>query len=184
MSDSLNFKRQMQLVCAMLFGLAIGCEPMRHNSFPPPLKDSAERVLEGHVGRIWGGDNFEIREEMELHYILIRGVDTPKVGQDYYDEAFQLFTKSVRGQKTRVEIVGRDELMREFADVFVLPKKESDLRKDMGLELIKAGLGWYDGMEFDKAKEYREAEKQAREKKIGLWADPNPVPPWDFEEEL
>ena len=160
-------------------GFFVGCGPSQ-KSLPAPLRDPVEQTLEGRVRRIWGGDNFEFGEALELHYILIRGVDSPKPGQKYYKESRDFFTKSVRGQTTRIEIVARDELMREFADVYVLPKKEGDVKKDMGLELIKSGLGWYDGMKFDNAEAYRLAEAEAREKKIGLWVEDNPIPPWEF----
>ena len=156
-----------------------GCGP-NLKAIPTPLHDPVEQVFEGRIRRIWGGDNFEFGERLQLHYVLIRGVDTPKPGQDYYNEAREFFTKAVRGQTARVEICSRDELAREFADVFVLPRKEGDVKKDMGLELIKAGLGWYDGMEFDKAEEFRQAEQEARASKIGLWSKENPVPPWEF----
>lgn len=180
-SDSVNFDRLTICVALLLCLVSLGCGP-NLKAIPTPLHDPVEQVLEGRIRRIWGGDNFEFGEAFELHYILIRGVDTPKPGQPFYNEAREFLTKSVRGKTARLEIVGRDELMCEFADVFVLPKNEGDLEKDMGLELIKAGLGWYDGMEFDKADEYREAEKEARFKRAGLWVQENPVAPWEFEE--
>jgi endonuclease YncB( thermonuclease family) len=36
---------------------------------------------------------------------------------------------------------------------------------------------------YDKAGDFTDAEREAREKRRGLWADPNPVPPWEFRRE-
>lgn len=51
-------------------------------------------------------------------------------------------------------------------------------RKDVGLEMLKAGLATvYEaktGAEFGTAEEkYRAAERKARENKVGMWAKPN-----------
>jgi endonuclease YncB( thermonuclease family) len=32
---------------------------------------------------------------------------------------------------------------------------------------------------FDKAGEFTDTEREARERRRGLWADPNPVPLWE-----
>ena len=51
---------------------------------------------------------------------------------------------------------------------------------DIGLELIKMGLAWHDPRYAPKAKEYAEAEAEARKAKRGLWSDDKPVSPWDW----
>jgi micrococcal nuclease len=33
---------------------------------------------------------------------------------------------------------------------------------------------------YDKGGTYIDAEKDARNHKRGLWADPHPIPPWEF----
>jgi endonuclease YncB( thermonuclease family) len=57
--------------------------------------------------------------------------------------------------------------------------------EDANLEQIEAGMAWhykkYQGEQSpsDRVK-YSDAELEARRQKIGLWHDPNPMPPWDY----
>lgn len=177
----------MSAVCLIFLGL-VGCEDRRLKSLPAPLRGNAEYDLEGRVYRIWGGDNFEFGAVNELHFVMIRGVDTPKPGQPYFDEAKEHLTGLLRRRRTRISIVSRDQMMREFADVFSRPKKSDSgqtadaIETNVGLNLIQHGMGWYDGMEFEGAEAFKQAELEAREARIGLWAQDNPIPPWEFEE--
>ena len=58
--------------------------------------------------------------------------------------------------------------------------------QDVNLKQIKAGLAWH-YKQYDKDQRladkrlYAEAQKAASLNGIGLWSDPAPVPPWDFE---
>ena len=49
-------------------------------------------------------------------------------------------------------------------------------------ELIKGGYAWiyWEYCEQDICKDWYELETKAREKKLGLWQDRAPVPPWEF----
>lgn len=144
--------------------------------------DNQQYELEGRVRRIWGADSFEFGEVNELHYIIIRGVDTPKPGQPFFDEAKELLTKSVRHRITRISIVHRDSMMREYADVHTRDKTPDAIETNLGLDLVEQGLAWYSGEEFEGAEALKQAELRAREQRIGLWVQDNPTAPWDFEE--
>ena len=189
----------MLTACLIFLGL-VGCERPNPKSLPTLLEDNVEYELEGRVRRIWAADRFEFGEVNELHCIMIRGVNTPKPGQQYYDDAKAQLAKLVRQRIARISIVGRDSLMREFADVYSRPKIGSwnetggwdetaqsgespdAIEINVGLNLIQQGLGWYDRTEFEGADVYKQAELEAREAGIGLWAQDNPIPPWDFQE--
>ena len=172
----------MSIACVVCWGLA-GCKQHHPKALPAPLLDNAQYELEGRVRRIWDADSFEFGELNELHYIVIRGVDTPKPGQPYFDQAKEHLIQSVRRRTTRISIVGRDSMMREFADVYSRPKNTPDaIEMNVGLDLIEQGLGWYDGTEFEDDEAFKQAELDAREKRIGLWAQDAPVAPWDFED--
>jgi hypothetical protein len=46
-------------------------------------------------------------------------------------------------------------------------------------EMVRNGFAWR-YVRYDKAGEFTDAEREAREKRRGLRADPNPVPPWEY----
>src|SRR5262249_27668736 len=46
-------------------------------------------------------------------------------------------------------------------------------------ELVEEGFAWH-YVQYSKDKELAKAEKAAKERMKGLWADPSPIPPWDF----
>ena len=46
-------------------------------------------------------------------------------------------------------------------------------------EMLKSGLAWH-YKRYSSSIEYAQLENSARKNKIGLWADKNPVAPWDF----
>ena len=52
-------------------------------------------------------------------------------------------------------------------------------KKDVSLEMLKAGMAWHFS-KYDNTLEYQEAEVNSRLRKIGLWADPQRIAPWDF----
>jgi endonuclease YncB( thermonuclease family) len=50
---------------------------------------------------------------------------------------------------------------------------------DMNWQMIKDGYAWdYD--RYSCGRSYQNAEKAAREAGRGLWAESNPMPPWEY----
>src|SRR6185436_5741433 len=56
---------------------------------------------------------------------------------------------------------------------------------DVGSQMIRDGVAWYDttvitGLSVGDQNIYAQCEQAARSEKRGLWADQNPVSPWEF----
>ncbi len=52
--------------------------------------------------------------------------------------------------------------------------------KNLNHEIVKAGFAWWFRKYAPKDKVLEELEPQARAARRGLWADPRPVPPWEW----
>ncbi len=50
--------------------------------------------------------------------------------------------------------------------------------RSLNQELVTAGLAWW-FRKYSQDLRLGELERQAREAKLGLWAEPHPVPPWE-----
>ena len=131
--------------------------------------------LKGEVGAIWSGDTFEIIDPNDgTHCVRIQGVDCPEPGQKGFQESRRLINKLVRNapaNKVTIQVVERDSAQCEISRI-----RAGDL--DIGLELLKAGLAWYTGEEFEGSEAYDAAEQEARGNRLEIWSADTPVPPW------
>lgn len=161
-----------------------GCEADlvdRDKSLPAPLPETLPYEFHGKVFRVWGGDYFDIRNGQLIHYVCLQGVDSPKPGQPFFVEAREELRRIIGDNDLRVVVKRLDESKVAFAKVWIPGESDTDPEIDIGLELTKRGFGWYDGNSFEGDADYQSAEAQAREAKLGLWIQPAPVPPWDFD---
>lgn len=53
-------------------------------------------------------------------------------------------------------------------------------KKDINLEMIRLGQAWCYKQYASKQESYAKAEQTAREKKVGLWSEAEPVAPWEW----
>jgi endonuclease YncB( thermonuclease family) len=95
--------------------------------------------------------------------IRLAGIDCPESKQAFGTRAKQALTRRVAG---KVVYGGHD----------------------VDLALVREGMCWWfrkyahEQSDVDQAI-YEEAEAKAREKRLGLWRDPAPVPPWEWRRE-
>lgn len=110
--------------------------------------------------------------------IRIAGVDAPecahfgKTAQPGSAEALAWLRSYILNRRVRAYIYRRDQYERVIASVKV---REGLFRRDVGLEMLKAGMGTiYEsrmGAEFGSLeRKYREAEALAKKQRIGIWA--------------
>lgn len=106
------------------------------------------------------------------------GIGAPERKQALGTVSRQYLGDLAFGRTVSVEWFKRDRYQRILGKVLV------DGR-DMNLEQIGAGLAWHYG-QYERDRQsadrtlYAQAEEFARQRNIGLWRDPAPIPPWDF----
>jgi micrococcal nuclease len=125
----------------------------------------------GEVIRILDGDTIEVLHEKKPERIRLYGIDCPEKGQAFGQKAKQATSSLLFGKEVRIESHGRDKHRRTLGTVF-----DGDL--NVNQELVKEGWCWWFRKFVPNDQTLKQLEQEAKEAKKGLWADPNPVPPW------
>lgn len=129
--------------------------------------------LIGKVVGVIDGDSIRVVYEGKAEQIRLIGIDCPEKRPPFGTRAKEYTSELAFGQEARVYGKTRDPYGRMLAEV-LLPNGGS-----LNEELVKAGLAWW-FRKYSKELQLGELERQAREAKRGLWAEPNPVPPWEW----
>lgn len=124
--------------------------------------------------RVADGDTFTLLVEGNKQVrVRLHGIDCPERGQPFgtvaTDFAKELLNKgAVKVEQTDIDRYGRTIGIVIIADSINLNER-----------LLQAGLTWHYKY-YDKNPKWAEMEVFAREKKIWLWKDKNPVAPWEW----
>ncbi len=128
----------------------------------------------GRVVGISDGDTITVLHNGKGERIRLHGIDCPEKRQAFGKRAKQLTSNLVFGKTVTVQVVDRDRYGRTIAEV-LLPDGRS-----LNRELVKAGFAWWYWRYVPDDETLAQLEREARRAKRGLWADPNPVPPWEW----
>lgn len=136
----------------------------------------AENELSGKVVSVIDGNTIElVTSNSESYKILLYGIDSPELGQDYGDKAQRFLQKIVLDKTVNVKIQGKDRWGNRLGIVLI------DGKIDPRLELLKAGLAWT--AERNPIDELESIKEKARENGKGLWKEKDPTPPWTYRRE-
>lgn len=136
-------------------------------------------TIEGRVVGVADGDTVTVLDSTNTqHKIRLAGIDAPEKKQAFGARSKQSLSDLVFDRQVSVETDKRDRYGREVGVVLVNGK-------DANLEQVTRGFAWhYKAYEREQSvndrKLYDFAEQQARAGRRGLWADVDPVPPWDL----
>lgn len=131
------------------------------------------RVLTVH-----DGDSLLVRDAHGRTYgVRLAGIDAPERMQAHAEASRSALQALMHGREVRLEALKIDFYGRTVGRMFVGGR-------DAGLAQLRAGLAWhfarYDAdLPPRVARRYARAERQARLRRIGLWRDAAPVPPWE-----
>lgn len=146
------------------------------------------QTLEGRVTGIADGDTLYVLDATrKSHKIRLLGIDAPERGQAFGERSKQSLAKLAYRQQVSVDWQSRDTYGRILGRVRVAAPecRQGSCPKtlDANLEQVRLGLAWWNRKFADSQLPgdthlYAAAERQARKAGAGLWADPDPVPPW------
>ncbi len=140
---------------------------------------AAGATLPGRVLWVTDGDTVVVLGPGNAQYrVRLAGIDAPELNQPYGQASKDHRSRRVAGRFVVVDWDKRDRYMSLVGNVLLGDR-------DVCLEQVRAGLAWhykhYQGEQTrtDRLR-YAGAEEEARGAERGLWADPNPVPPWEW----
>lgn len=135
---------------------------------------SKKQTINGKVVNIIDGDSFKLlTNDSILIKVRLANIDCPEWKQPFSKQAKQFVSNAIFGKKITIQTLRKDRYRRFISEVIF-----NDTVK-LSHELLKNGLAWH-YKKFSDDEELQIIESKARAKKIGLWQDKNPIPPWEW----
>ena len=124
----------------------------------------------GKVVKVADGDTITVLHDSEQIKIRLAGIDAPEKAQPFGNVAKQYISEMLFGKQVRVVEQGRDRYGRTIGRVY-----QGEV--DVSAEQIKQGMAWV-YRKYSKEAALYQLEDEAKQHRLGLWADAEPTPPW------
>jgi len=144
------------------------------------LTCSQAATIAGRVVGVADGDTVTVLDASNAqHKIRLSGIDAPEKKQPFGHRSKQSLSDLVIDKQVTGETDKKDKYRREVGKILL------STGQDVNLEQVTRGFAWhYKAYEQEQSandrKLYDFAEQGARAGRRGLWADAEPVPPWEF----
>ncbi|MEE9498260.1 MAG: thermonuclease family protein [Nitrospinaceae bacterium] len=135
------------------------------------------QILTGQVVVVHDGDTLTVQSGSFLYKVRLSDVDAPEMGQVFGKQARQYTEQMVLGSWVRVNVALIDRHGRRVGEVIV---EDGWVLNE---ELVHAGFAWYYRVHPVRNDRLQKLEQYAFSKKLGLWVEPDPLPPWEFRRE-
>jgi len=133
-----------------------------------------EKIIPGKVVAITDGDTFKlITKDSTLIKVRVANIDCPERKQPFSTKAKQFTSEAVFGKNVKLEYLKKDRYGRFICNVIYNDSL------NLSHELIKQGLAWH-YVKYSNDNTLQSIEDEAKRNKIGLWKDPNAIPPWKW----
>jgi endonuclease YncB( thermonuclease family) len=135
---------------------------------PPKVTEE----ISGKVVGVTDGDTITVLVNKETIKVRLEGIDAPESGQSYGTKSKQALSEMVFGKPVTVKKTGTDKYKRTLGIVMV-----GDV--DANAKMVEDGWAWH-FKKYNDEERLAKLEVVARNAKRGLWADENPLAPWDY----
>lgn len=119
---------------------------------------------------VYDGDTVTCLDEAgQQQKVRLAGIDAPESSQDYGPASREALAGMVFGRTVEVVDAGRDANGALLGRIFVDGQ-------DVNRQMVATGNAWADPDAVDPS--LAAAQTDAQTRSLGLWAQPNPTPPW------
>lgn len=143
------------------------------------MQSASAEVLLGRVVGVTDGDTVTVlNPDNRPVKVRLAGIDAPERKQAFGQRSKDTLAQWVAGQSVTVSYDKTDRYGR------VVGKIEVD-GQDINRAMLSSGMAWFyrkyahELTAVDRVL-YEAAETTAKEKRLGLWVDAAPIPPWDW----
>lgn len=143
------------------------------NIIETTIEKTDKKFVYGKVTRIADGDTFTMMFDNGFEVrVRLNGIDSPERRQAYSNRAKQALSNLIFNKEVKVYYESTDRYGRVLGEVHIDGI-------NVNHEMVRLGMAWH-YTHYSDDKTLAALEQEARKNKAGLWADPNPVPPWEF----
>ncbi|HHF9998910.1 TPA: thermonuclease family protein [Escherichia coli] len=129
--------------------------------------------IQGKVIRVLDGDTIEVLQDKKSVRIRLANIDAPEKKQAFGRWSTNQLKTLLAGQSVTVSYTQTDRYGRIIGRVFTTNGT------DASRFMVQSGAAWvYERYNEDES--LPALQREAQEQKRGLWADANPVPPWEW----
>lgn len=130
--------------------------------------------LRGQVQRVADGDSFTLIDSVGRQVeVRMHGIDAPERNQPHANVARSTLQRLLEGQAVEIEVLDEDNYGRQVGVVY-------RAGENINLTMVEAGHAWWYEYYASDNQALAEAQRAAVQRRLGLWAEPNPVAPWDW----
>jgi len=138
---------------------------------------SLAESFRAEVVAISSGDTVKVLKAGEVITVRLEGIDAPNKGQAYSQEA-RAFSEALVFGKVITVLPSYENAQGQTVGKIILPDGRS-----LNQELIKSGLAWWH-LRSSRDPVLAALERASRKKRLGLWRDSMPLPPWEYPKKL
>lgn len=153
-------------------GCALQCE----------ARPAVEKKLEGTVVDVHDGDTAKVLSDDNKKYsIRLWGIDAPELNQPYGEQARKALCDMILNKEVVVTYTKHDRYRRIIGVIFVPEANFSSAN----LNMVENGHAWHYVKYTQKTGSsacaiVESLQMNAQKQKLGLWATPDPIAPWDW----
>ncbi|MGE2761844.1 thermonuclease family protein [Escherichia coli] len=137
------------------------------------ILSTLNQEIQGKVIRVLDGDTIEVLQDKKPVRIRLANIDAPEKKQAFGRWSANQLKALLAAQPVTVTYTQTDRYGRIIGHVFTTNGT------DASRFMVQSGAAWvYERYNVDES--LPALQREAQEQKRGLWADANPVPPWEW----